>query len=71
MLRGVALVTASAVSTSPSLVKGATKFVITAGHDAIRKALKKAGTDGVVAALGSLYFSSDIRNAYMKAVEAE
>ena len=37
-------------------------------EDAIKKALTKAGAGGVVAALGSLYFSSDIRNAYINAV---
>ena len=37
-------------------------------EDAIKKALTKAGNSGVVAALGSLYFSSDIRNAYINAV---
>ncbi len=36
-------------------------------EDAVRKALTRAGSDGVVAALGSLYFSSDIRTAYQKA----
>lgn len=40
-------------------------------EDAIRKALKRAGKDGVVAALGSLYFSNDIRNAYIKATSDE
>lgn len=35
-------------------------------EDAVRKALMRAGRDGVIAALGSLYFSSDIRNAYQK-----
>ena len=33
-------------------------------EEAVAAALKEAGKDGVVAALGSLYFSCDIRNAY-------
>lgn len=35
--------------------------------DAIVLAVKRAGRDGVVVALGSLYFSADIRHAYEKA----
>lgn len=40
------------------------------GFDAaVSSALKRAGKDGVVAALGSLYFSNDIRKAYESAVK--
>ena len=34
--------------------------------DAVTTALERAGNDGVCAALGSLYFSADIRSAYEK-----
>ncbi len=37
--------------------------------DAVELALSRAGKDGIVAALGSLYFSSDIRKAYEKHVQ--
>lgn len=33
--------------------------------DAVKKALDRAGKDGIIAALGSLYFSCDIRKAYI------
>lgn len=36
---------------------------------AVSAAIKRAGKNGVIAALGSLYFSSDIRNAYESAVK--
>lgn len=35
-------------------------------EDAVYQAIQSAGKDGVVAALGSLYFSGDIRKAYNK-----
>jgi dihydrofolate synthase/folylpolyglutamate synthase len=35
-------------------------------EDAVEFAIESAGKDGVVAALGSLYFSGDIRRAYNK-----
>ncbi len=38
---------------------------------AVKSALNKAGKDGVIAALGSLYFSSDIRKAYESAVKVK
>lgn len=34
--------------------------------EAVRLALERAGNDGIIAALGSLYFSADIRNSYIK-----
>jgi dihydrofolate synthase/folylpolyglutamate synthase len=37
--------------------------------NAVDLALSRAGKDGVVAAIGSLYFSSDIRKAYEKHVK--
>ena len=37
--------------------------------EVVKAALEKAGKDGIVAALGSLYFSNDIRKAYERAVK--
>lgn len=37
--------------------------------NAVTTALKTAGNDGIVVALGSLYFSNDIRTAYYKVVK--
>ena len=37
--------------------------------EAVSRAVERAGKDGVVAALGSLYFSSDIRKAYNEYVQ--
>lgn len=43
---------------------GADAFEYDSIEDAVRTAIESAGKDGVVAALGSLYFSGDIRRAY-------
>jgi dihydrofolate synthase/folylpolyglutamate synthase len=45
---------------------GADAFEYDSIEDAVRTAIESAGKDGVVAALGSLYFSGDIRRAYNK-----
>ena len=38
-------------------------------EEAVKTAVNRAGKDGIIAALGSLYFSNDIRKAYESTVE--
>lgn len=50
---------------------GATAFSCDTVFDAVSSALKYAKTDSVIAAIGSLYFSSEIRQSYLKAIGKE